>query len=41
MVEVVMARCDDVFAPPAFDPPLGIDLPARVIEHRVNGHNHQ
>jgi len=40
-VEVVVAGCDDVAAPPAFDPSLRIDFPACVIEHRVYRHNHE
>jgi len=36
-----MAGCDDVFSPPPFDPLIGIDFPACVIEHRVDGHNHE
>ena len=36
-----MAGCDDVAAPPAFDPFVRIDFPACVIKHRVDGHEHK
>ena len=36
-----MAGRDDVPSPPSFDPLIGIDLPARVIEDGVDGHNHE
>ena len=41
MVQIVVAGCDDVAAPPAFDPFIGIDFPTRMIKHRVDGHEHQ
>ena len=41
MVQIVVAGGYDVFTPPAFDPFVGIDFPARVIEHGVDGHEHQ
>ena len=40
VMEIVVAGCNDVTPPPAFDPALWIDFPARVIEHGVDGHNH-
>ena len=40
VVEIVVAGCNDVTPPPAFDPALWIDFPACVIEHGVNGHQH-
>ena len=36
-----MTGCDDVAAPPTFDPFVGIDLPTCVIEHGINGHEHE
>ena len=36
-----MAGGDDVAAPPSFDPTIRIDFPARMIEHGVDGHNHE
>ena len=41
MVQIVVAGRYDVAAPPAFDPCIGIDFPARVIEHGVDCHEHQ
>ena len=41
MVEVVVAGCDDVAAPPTFDPFIGINFPTCMIEDGVDGHNHE
>jgi len=36
-----VAGRDDVAAPPAFDPAVWINFPARVIKHGVDGHQHE
>lgn len=41
MVQVVMTGRNNVPPPPSFDPFIGIDFPACVIEDRVNRHNHK
>ena len=41
VVEIVVAGCYNVAAPPAFHPSLWINLPARMIKDRINRHNHE
>ena len=41
MMQVVVAGCDDVTAPPPFHPFIRIDFPARVVEHGVYRHHHE
>ena len=41
MMEIVVTGRDDVATPPAFDPFVGINLPARVIKDGIYRHEHQ
>ena len=41
MMQIMVAGGYYVAAPPTFDPFVGVNFPARVIKHRVDGHEHE